>query len=172
MPGIDATPVSPVDVEAAIREFVTSEYSRVVAAVGHATGQSDAAEDAVQDALIKVLADGHRPRRLAAWVTVVAINILRARHRRSRAEERATRRMAQAPASDAASGVPERVAVLEAVDRLPDGQRVAVLLHYYLDAAVADIATALGVSEGTVKTQLYRGRRALGAVLGGEEEEA
>ena len=169
MSGIGATPVSPVDVEAAIREFVASEYPRVVAAVGHATGQADAAEDAVQDALIKVLADGHRPRRLAAWVTVVAINVLHARHRRSRAEERATRRMEQAPADDAASGVPERVAVLEAVNRLPEGQRVAVLLHYYLDAAVADIATALGVSEGTVKTQLHRGRRALAAVLGEEE---
>jgi RNA polymerase sigma-70 factor (ECF subfamily) len=169
MSGIGAAPVSPVDVEAAIREFVGSEYPRVVAAVGHATGQPDVAEDAVQDALIKVLEDGHRPRRLAAWVTVVAINILRARHRRSRAEERATRRMEHAPADDAASGVPERVAVLEAVDRLPDGQRVAVLLHYYLDAAVADIATALGVSEGTVKTQLHRGRRALAAVLGEEE---
>lgn len=168
-PGSGATPVSPVDVESAIREFVGSEYPRVVATVGHATGQSEVAEDAVQDALIKVLADGHRPDSLAAWVTVVAINDLRARHRRSRAEARAIQRIEPARSEDAGNVVPQRVAVLEAVDRLPNGQRVAVLLHYYLDAAVADIAAALGVSEGTVKTQLHRGRRALAAALGEEE---
>ena len=49
---------------------------------------------------------------------------------------------------------------------LSDGQRTAVLLHYYLDSPVADIADALGVTEGTVKTQLHRGRQALAAALG------
>jgi RNA polymerase sigma-70 factor (ECF subfamily) len=157
------------DIEAVIRRFVETEYGRVVSAVGRATRRPDAAEDAVQEALLKVVADGHRPDRLAAWVTVVAINDLRAHHRRADAETRAVRRLGQPPPHDPASIVADRVAVLDALDGLAEGQRTAVLLHYYLDAKVADIAAALGVSEGTVKTQLHRGRQALAAALGEEE---
>jgi RNA polymerase sigma-70 factor (ECF subfamily) len=153
-------------IEAAIREFVDQEYGRVVMVVGQATGQFDAAEDAVQDALLKVLADGHRPDRLGAWVTVVAINHLRARRRRAAAEASALDRMDRKPPTDAAGVVTDRVAVLEALDALSNGQRTAVLLHYYLDSTVADIAAALGVTEGTVKTQLHRGRQALAVALG------
>lgn len=153
-------------VAATIRVFIDREYPRVVAAVGYATGRPDAAEDAVQEALIKVLADGHRPDRLAAWVTVVAINQVRGGQRRSRSEQRATERMSTPEAADPSSELADRIMVLTAVDALPDGQRTAVLLHYYLDASVADIAEALGVSEGTIKTQLHRGRSALAKALG------
>jgi RNA polymerase sigma-70 factor, ECF subfamily len=150
----------------AIRSFVDTEYPRVVATVGAATGQPDAAEDAVQEALLKVLAEGHRPDRIAAWVTVVAINEVRGRQRRAGAEKRATDRMDHSSAADPAGGVADRVTVLEAIGALPEGQRIAVLLHYYLDSSVADIAAALGVAEGTVKTHLHRGRAALAEALG------
>ena len=153
-------------IEETIRDFVHDEYGRVVMVVGQATGQHDAAEDAVQDALLKVLADGHRPDRLGAWVTVVAINGLRARHRRAAAEARAVDRIDRSQPADAANAATDRVAVLEALGALSEGQRTAVLLHYYLDSPVADIAAALGVTEGTVKTQLHRGRQALAAALG------
>jgi RNA polymerase sigma factor (sigma-70 family) len=154
------------EVAAAIRSFVSSEYPRVVAVVGHATGDPNAAEDAVQDALLKVLADGHRPDRLGAWVTVVAMNGVRGSQRRSKAERRATDRMGTPAPADPASRTADRVSVLAAVDALPEGQRTAVLLHYYLDSSVVDIAAAMGVSEGTVKTHLHRGRAALAEALG------
>jgi RNA polymerase sigma-70 factor (ECF subfamily) len=67
---------------------------------------------------------------------------------------------------DPASSTADRVSVLAAVGALPDGQRTAVLLHYYLDSSVADIAAAMGVSEGTVKTHLHRGRASLATALG------
>jgi RNA polymerase sigma-70 factor, ECF subfamily len=154
------------EVAAAIRAFIDDEYPKVVAVVGHATGDPNGAEDAVQEALLKVLADGHRPDRLGAWVTVVAMNSVRGSQRRSRAERRATDRLGTPTPSDPAARTADRVSVLAAVGALPEGQRTSVLLHYYLDSSVADIAAAMGVSEGTVKTHLHRGRAALAEALG------
>lgn len=51
------------------------------------------------------------------------------------------------------------------VAALPSGQRTAVVLHYREEMKVTDIAHALGVSTGTVKTLLFRARRRLREVL-------
>jgi RNA polymerase sigma-70 factor (ECF subfamily) len=51
------------------------------------------------------------------------------------------------------------------VDALPRGQREVVVLHYYTDLPVATIGAVLGVDEGTVKTSLFRARKALAAAL-------
>lgn len=48
---------------------------------------------------------------------------------------------------------------------LPEGQRVALALHYLVDLPVDEIAATLGVSSGTVKSRLSRGRVALAALL-------
>lgn len=45
----------------------------------------------------------------------------------------------------------------EALARLPRGQRVAIVLRYYCDLPVAEVATTLGCSEGNVKSQTARG---------------
>ena len=50
--------------------------------------------------------------------------------------------------------IEERLAMLSIVDRLPARMRAAVVLRYYADLPVRDVATALGTSENTVKTQL------------------
>jgi RNA polymerase sigma-70 factor, ECF subfamily len=52
-----------------------------------------------------------------------------------------------------------------ALRRLPRREREAVALFYLLDLAVADVADAMGVTAGTVKTLLHRGRRAMLATM-------
>ena len=60
----------------------------------------------------------------------------------------------------------ERAAQLQQLlDRLPDGQRAALVLYYGEQLSVREIAAALEVSEGTVKTQLHLGRKRLAAAL-------
>lgn len=49
----------------------------------------------------------------------------------------------------------------QAVSALPSGERTAVILHYRQGLSVAEIAAALGVTAGTIKTQLFRARRNL-----------
>lgn len=56
-------------------------------------------------------------------------------------------------------------ALWRAVSALPMGERTAVVLHYRQEMSVAEIASALGVTTGTVKTQLFRARSRLRATL-------
>jgi RNA polymerase sigma factor (sigma-70 family) len=147
--------------------FVGEEYAAVVAAVRLITGDREGAADSVQDAIVRLLA--HPPaepvRNVAAWVTVVASNRSRDRFRRQQAERRAIERLDLAeayPSADAHISDPQ---VLDAVRSLPLGQRQTCILFYFLDLPVAAIAEELDVSIGTIKTQLFRARKALAESL-------
>ena len=59
--------------------------------------------------------------------------------------------------------------VLAAINTLPLQQKQVTVLHYLLDQSVETIAEGLGVSDGTVKTQLFRARKALAARLRKED---
>ena len=66
---------------------------------------------------------------------------------------------------------PDRVALLAALRRLPDAQRLVVVLHHLHDLPVAEIARTTGMREGTVKSYLSRGRAALAVLLTDDKEE-
>jgi bifunctional DNase/RNase len=59
--------------------------------------------------------------------------------------------------------------VRRAVGRLPAGQRAAVVLFYLVGMAHREVAAALGIGVGAVKTRLHKGRAALRAELAAEE---
>ena len=154
-----------------IREFLATSYPRLVAAVALVAGSRDAAEDAVQEALARAWerAGTEEIRSLPAWVTKVSLNLSRSRWRRLRAEAKATARLEAA--SDHLQADP-RPDVEQALARLSRRQREVTVLRYYLAMDVNEIAGVLGITEGTVKTQLFRARRALAEILGdGEQEE-
>ena len=165
---------SPVD-EAGLRRFVEAEYPKVVAAVALVTGDRASAEDAVQDAMVTAWQRAEHLDNVAAWITVAATNRarsdLRSRGAERRASQRLEQRLATAPPPGDPSAVGERITLAEAVDLLPLRQRQAVVLHYYLDRSVEQCAEAMGVSPGTVKTSLHRGRAALGQLVGLPEAE-
>lgn len=56
-----------------------------------------------------------------------------------------------------------------AVMRLPNDQRVAVLMHFHLDMPLSDVAIALGISVGGVKTRIKRGLKRLRPAMGVSE---
>lgn len=152
-----------------LEAFVRNEYPRVVAAVGFASGDRVGAEDAVQDVLASLLGSDVEVRDPRAFVVTAAMNRVRSRERRRGAERRAMDRFrARPPLPGAAPDAPDVPddEVLEALRELPHRQREAVALHYLLDMAVTEVATTLGVSVGTVKTQLHRARAALRERLG------
>ncbi|WP_291378719.1 sigma-70 family RNA polymerase sigma factor [Demequina sp.] len=153
-----------------VAAFLDSDYSRVVGAVAFATGDRERAEDAVQDALVKTLSEDREPDNLSAWITVVAINYVKQSWRRADAQHRAYVR-----AVDYADGEDDEsdrsvdiIAVHDAMQHLPERQRVTLALHYFEGLTVSQIGDTLGVSVGTVKTQLSRGRHALASALGTE----
>jgi len=167
--GADVT-VRPADDELRhfdVAEFVRTEYPRVVSAVRMIAGDRDGAVDAVQEALVQLLTDRDRewPRNVAAWVTVVASNRARDVHRRDAVRRRVADRMRPTGPEDPLDQVGRDLDVLAALDTLPRRMRQVCVLHYLQDQSVRDIALALGIGAGTVKTQLHRGRIALAARL-------
>jgi len=142
-----------------------------VADVALACGSRAAAEDAAQEALARAWERSERGEMissLTAWVTTVALNITRSGFRRGRAERRARDRRR----TDTAIPKPDDLVDLErALASLPRRQREATVLRYYLDLDVAEVASVLGMAEGTAKTTLFRARRALARALRIPDEE-
>jgi len=59
----------------------------------------------------------------------------------------------------------ERIEVVAALRTLPDRQREALVLRYYVDLSEADIAATMGISRGAVKSHTARGMSALRSLL-------
>lgn len=107
---------------------------------------------------------------LDGWLRAVALNCARSDLRRRDAEARALGRLGiPAGSADGQEDVVGRLAWAEALVHLPGGQRRAVALHYFEDRSVEDVAAELGVSTGTVKSQLHRARARLAGLLGRTE---
>ncbi len=114
------------------------------------------------------------------WLYGIASNLL-ARHRRTEGRRlRATATLAARtlPPLDPADGVVGALdaavrwgAVTEAVAGLPDGERDALLLYAWEELSYAEVATALDVPVGTVRSRLNRARRRLREPLGARGEE-
>lgn len=145
-------------------------FPRLVAGLTLISGSRAAAEDVVCEALARAWERSGRGQHidsLPAWVTTVATNLARSRLRRLRVE---LRWRGSTPTPTGADDV-ELLDVDRALRRLSRRQREAAVLHYYLDLDVAEVARLLGLSEGTVKTNLFRARRALALALGARDTE-
>lgn len=157
--------------ERAIEEFLHTDYPRVVNAVAMVCGSFPAAEDAVQEALLRAWtrsSRGEEIERLGAWVVTVALNLSRSGLRRRIAERRARERISSGRASHPEpSGDP--VDVHRALASLPRRQREVAVLRYLLDMDTKEVANVLRVSDGTVKNSLSKARTALAAQLRIEE---
>ena len=131
-----------------------------------------AAEELVQDVLMRAWqhADAlDRPDELGPWLYTVARNLVIDRHRRARSRPSiggnvTTLDSYRHAGDDEAEDVTELLARSELIDalrRLSPAQREAIVEVFYRNATVATCATALGIAEGTVKSRLYYGLRAL-----------
>lgn len=138
------------------------------------------AEDVAQEAFVRAyrrLASFRGESRIGTWLYRVAFN-LAVDHRRRTGRRGAEIGGEALDALPAPGGDPHRVArdgestrlVRRLLDTLPEAQRAALHLHYWMGHTVAEIAELLDVAEGTVKSYLHRGRERLRAELEGEED--
>jgi RNA polymerase sigma-70 factor, ECF subfamily len=155
--------------EMAVRAFLANDYRRVVAAVTLVCADAANAEDAVQEALKRAWERGRSGEvidRPTAWVAVVAMNLARSGLRRRLAERKAMDRLSTPLGSDPPSA--DTIDVVRAIRTLPKRQRQAIVLHYFVEMTIPEIAMALGISEGTVKNALFRARRSLAKIIDNE----
>lgn len=150
-----------------------AHYRDLVRLAGLLLHDRGASEEVVQDAFVRLHTGWFRlrdPERAAAWLRSAVLNGARSRLRHAdvrRRHDRADVRTA-ASAEDDALVADVHGRVLAALQQLPPRQREAVVLRYYLDLSEAQMADAMGVSRGSVKTHLHRGLAVLHELLEGE----
>ena len=110
------------------------------------------AEEIVQDAFEKTLVAWARLNEPGAFLRTAVVNGCRSELRR----RRVMRRHPAPPAGASELGESDG-ALLAAVARLTPQRRIAITLRYYSDLVEADIAVAMGVRVGTVKSLISRG---------------
>lgn len=164
--------------EALLRALYHEHGAAVLAYATRLTGDATAAQDVLQETLIRAW---RHPEALAAdrgpvrpWLFTVANRIIidRARHNAARPREVAER-LARPPFErDHADELVESLRVYEAMRVLPEPQRAVLVEVYFRGRMIAEAAAALGIPEGTAKSRLYHALRRLREQLGDQREPA
>ena len=157
----------------AFSELAAHSLPRLVGTAGLILGNIDAAEDVVQNSLVRAWRDLpslRDPDRFDAWLYRVLV-------RACADEARRTTRFARtesvlepvAAGTDHAALMAEGDAVAAGLRRLDIEHRTVLVLRYYLDMSHEQMAKALGVPIGTVKSRISRALPAMRAALDASE---
>lgn len=134
----------------------------------------EGANDAVQESWGEILRGLSRLRdddAFAAWAYRIVSRRCARQIGRIQGERRLAEEAAAAPAEDSLAEpfALDVDAVRRAIRTLPPGQQAAIALFYLEDMSVAEVAVALDVPAGTVKTRLMHARRKLRGALEGDQ---
>jgi RNA polymerase sigma factor (sigma-70 family) len=158
------------DVENSVRVIYDAQFGRLAGWTTRLVGDPDLAHDFATEAFVKLLRNWSTVREPRAWLYVTVANLVRD-HWRKRGHEATAYQKHEAgvPANASLSegDLATTLTVREAVLALPDRLRMPVLLHYFADLSVAQVANHLGKSEGTIKRDLYDARARMAARLEG-----
>jgi RNA polymerase sigma-70 factor (sigma-E family) len=158
------------DAERAVAALYSTQYRSLVMLASLLVRDAATAEEVVQDSFVAMHTAWHRLRdndKALSYLRQSVVNRSRSvlRHRV------VVDRNAPKPAPDMPSAeqgaltLLERTAVVSALRSLPPRQREALVLRYYGDLSEAQIATAMGISRGAVKSHTARAIASLRAVL-------
>jgi RNA polymerase sigma-70 factor (sigma-E family) len=146
-------------------EFVTAAGSRLRRTAFLMTGNWHEAEDLTQSALARLYVAWPRVRveRAEPYARTVLVRIVVDARRRFWRRERPT---GDVPDVVVPAASPEdRLDLAQALDLLPVGQRAVLVLRFWEDWSVEEVAIALAISAGTVKSRTSRGLEALRLAL-------
>jgi RNA polymerase sigma-70 factor (sigma-E family) len=154
----------------AVTELYSLHYRALVRLSALLVRDTQTAEEVVQDAFVAMQGGWQRLRdaeNALAYLRQAVVNRSRSvlRHRTV-----VDKNMQKAPpdmpsAEHGALAQLERSAVVDALRKLPERQREAIVLRYYADFSEAEIAAAMKISRGAVKSHTARGMAALRASL-------
>ena len=152
---------------AAFDDLIGRWHGPLWAFVRRFTGNDDAARETLQDVWLRVIRGIVRLRdgsKLRAWLFGIARRTLMDRLRDQYARARAVDAdvdVDEIPAEPAVDEIGDLDALERALEQIPLLEREAVTLFYLQELSLNEIAEALNVPVGTVKSRLFRGRRLL-----------
>jgi RNA polymerase sigma-70 factor, ECF subfamily len=160
--------------QAAFAALVRATYRRAYALAVRLVRDRFEAEDVVQEAYLRMFRSIERFRdeaKIETWmhriVTNVAITRLRSK---GRAAELVSDDVPEwVPSEMPEAGVAVRDQLERALDRLPKGQRTAVVLKDVYGLSCREVADELGIEEGAVKVRLHRARKRLRETIAEED---
>jgi len=150
----------------AFADLYRSQFGPLSGYAAALTGDPAAAVDIAQEAFTRLLARWRRVRDARAWLFFVTTNLTRDHWRAVVRDRELSERAGHAQPDSVPATDPW---LRDLVDRLPPRQRQAILLHYYADVSVDEIARLLHVPVGTVKRRLHDGRHTLAAHVRGDQ---
>ncbi len=142
-------------------ELFRDQYPAVLRDVVFVVSDRDLAKEITNEAFTRLYARWARISRYdkpGAWARRVAIRLALRREERRQRESPEVERCQE---GDHALAMDVRTAVRQ----LPPQQRAAVMLHYFDDLPVAEVARLIGCREGTAKAHLHQARARLGSLL-------
>jgi len=150
------------DTQPSVEALYRADAERLWRALFAYAGDPEIASDAVNEAYVQVIGRGDAVRDPAAWVWRTAFRVARGTLQARRSGDRAL-------TTERSSSELDRYAdpdLLPALRQLPEAQRAAVILFYYADLPIRQIADRLGSNSLAVRANLSRGRRRLRELLG------
>jgi RNA polymerase sigma-70 factor (sigma-E family) len=173
--GSAAPPETALDVDALVVTLFEQEGRSLVRLARLFVDDRNAAEDLVQEAFIRLARSAHRIRdesKAAPYLRSIVLNLARDDNRRGLVSLRH-----RLPLDDRSVSTEDEIElredqqeVIDALRDLPLRQRNALVLRYYEEMGIDDIASAMGISRNSVKTHLTRGLAALEQRLDADRE--
>jgi RNA polymerase sigma-70 factor (ECF subfamily) len=161
----------------ALGRLVDTQYDRLYGFLLRLTGAPELAAELTQEAFVRALErldswDGRA--RFSTWLHAIALNLWRDAGRRAARERAAQERVTVGYEAEpwSLSARLEAEEVRQAVARLPEGPRVAILLYYYQEMSYQEIAHVCRRPVGTVASWIHRGLRTLRVELTPEQDAA
>ena len=154
-----------IDVDALVISLFRQEASSLVRLARLFVDDRNAAEDLVQEAFIRLARSAHRlhdPVKAPAYLRSIVLNLARDNNRRGLVSLRHhLPEDVQRAVEDEITLREDQQEVIDVLRELPHRQRECLVLRYYDELGIDDIATTLGISRNSVKTHLTRGLSAL-----------
>jgi len=158
------------DADEAVTQLYAAHYTGLVRLAALLVRNSGEAEEIVQDAFVSMHSRWRRlrePDKALGYLRRSVVNAARSSQRHHKVADRhlaahtAADSHTMASAEHGALAAETRARVMAALERLPQRQREVLVLRYYSDLTEHDIASALDISRGAVKSHASRGIRAL-----------
>lgn len=166
----------PLDTSQTIAQLV-AEYSTALYRVAFSVTRNAAeAEDAVQETFLRVLKHEARLseiRDYRVWLVRIVWNIVLDKKRRAKtrpenediADQARTLPSGDRRADAMVISLQEQGRILTLIDKLPAREREALLLSAVEELTTAEIAAALGTTESSIRSRIFRARRELAVLL-------